>query len=162
MSLSYDAFRQYFNGEELKQVRDRLNDNQVEPLFLATISAINKLPKHKSSVYFGACLDLKTFLPLLKPGKFFSQRNFTSTSLSQEVAFGFSSCTPGNIEMGSMMFTIENSHSGSDVSEFSAIRAEKEILFLPGQPFRVKSFIEVPKGESSETTMYEVQLVDES
>jgi hypothetical protein len=132
------------------------SDKDVEAVFLAAISAVNKLPKHKSTVYFGSCLPLDIFLPLLKPGEIFSQRNFTSTSKDMDIAESFSQCFQD--KSGEMIFTIEESHSGADISSISSHFREEEVVFLPSHPFRVKSINKRPQMRPDQPVGYLIVL----
>ena len=116
---------------------NELSNRKIEATLLGTVSALNKLPHHHGIVHFGACLPINIFLPALNPGKIFWSNNFTSTSTNKSIALRFASnCGP---DVASFLFTIEKSHSGSNISEFSHHKEEEEVLFLPAQPFRVKS-----------------------
>jgi len=141
----YGDYTKYLSGEpEISYGSGKLLEKQVEAFFLATISAKNKLPtKRNAKLYFGANLPLEVFLPLLKKGMTYSQRNFTSTSMEKSVAELFAGITfpqnrPGN---GCFVFTIEDSSTGVDITPFSEFN-ESEFLFSPNQPFLVSDFSE--------------------
>lgn len=133
----YNDYMAYWGGGDFHWAHGRATKEQIGWLILATISGLNKLPKFQGTVYFGAALSLKEFLPLLKEGQPFYQRNFTSTSLDLAVAEKFSR---NNLkkDLGSFIFTIENSATGSDIVPYS-YWSEKEVLFSPAHQFRVKS-----------------------
>lgn len=158
-SWSYALFKDYLEGKEIPTVPSRIEASQAEPLFLATIAAVNKLPKYKGTVYFGACLDIETFRPLLSPEKIFAQRNFTSTSTDPDVSLSFATCS--GRQLGSFLFTVLESKSGAEISKLSLVKGELEILFLPGHPFRVMSFKKLPNESESDADQYEVVLTDE-
>jgi hypothetical protein len=164
---SYNYFKKYLDGDEIPTERSLIDASQIEPLFLATVAAFNKLPKNKSTVYFGACLNLNVYLPLLEREKIFNQRekifnqrNFTSTSRNLEVARHFAACDQ-SIGMGSFIFTVHDSQLGADFSKVSFVPGEEEILFIPGQPFRVKDINKLPVDRDVEAPQYEVDLIEE-
>jgi hypothetical protein len=131
---------------------------QIEATLLAAISGLNKLPRYHGTVYFGACLSLKDFLPILRQGQLFWQNNFTSTSTEKLIATPFASfCNDGD---GSMNFTIANSHSGADISGISRHPNEKEVLFSPAQPFRIKSITQGNSADNKDQIVptYEIAL----
>jgi hypothetical protein len=157
---SYNYFKKYLDGDEIPTERSLIDASQIEPLFLATVAAFNKLPKNKSTLYFGACLNLNAYLPLLKRGKIFNQRNFTSTSRNLEIARPFATCDQST-GLGSFIFTVHDSQLGADVSKVSFVPGEEEILFIPGQPFRVKGINKLPVDSDVEAPQYEVDLIEE-
>lgn len=132
----YGQIKDYFDPEkELTEASKK----ETEAILLAGISALNKLPRHQGTVFFGACLNEKVFLPLLKPAEVFWQNNFTSTSTDEMISGIFASgCRSGE---GAFHFTVEKSSSGAQVSDFSLLSREAEVLFPPALPFRVKSFM---------------------
>jgi hypothetical protein len=154
---AYRAYAEYLAGATTFSELSEMSVKEIEALFLATISAVNKFPKTKATVHFGACLPLDVYLPLIRPGEFFSQRNFTSTSMELDTAAIYARCID-KPEHGEMNFTIDNSHSGADISEFSILSFEKEVLFPPAQPFRIKSIKERPKARPDQSVGYNIVL----
>ncbi len=156
----YRDFSAYFGGGSFDWGNGRLTEEQVGWLILATVSGLNKLPVHQGTVYFGASLVLNDFLPVLEAGKPFSHKNFTSTSIDKATAetFATKELQRGT---GSFLFTIENSKTGKNIERCSYWN-EKEILFPPFHPFRVKEIKKAGeiKSGSESIPRYEVVLED--
>ena len=115
--------------------------SDTELFFKAAVSGVNKLPAYQGTVYFGAALS-QDYLDELKTGSSFVNRNFLSTSKDLEVARRFAQ--PGmdaRQDSVRVIFEVEDSCHGRDISSFSAVQSEKEVLFLPMHPFKVVSNI---------------------
>lgn len=162
-SWSYLDFVAFLKGNEITHKSDRIDSSQMEALFLATVSGFNKLPKISSTVYFPKCLDLKTYLPLLSPGKLFSERSFTSASLNFNVARLSSaiSCPHNRPDLGLMMFTVKDSLSGANIAIFDVDATVAEVLFMPEPNFRVVSFKQLPEEVGEVSPRFDIVLVEE-
>ncbi|MEV6769712.1 ADP-ribosyltransferase domain-containing protein [Nocardia sp. NPDC051030] len=88
--------------------------------------ALTKLPDHNGVVFRGTDLP-PNVLAEYKTGETVVEKSFTSTTAAAEEAF------PGNTQ-----FTIV-SKSGKEVTNYSDIPSEQEVLFPPGTAFRVLS-----------------------
>jgi hypothetical protein len=140
----YDEFAKYLANKKDQEYRFMLQERQVEALFLAVISAVNKLPKHKGRVFFGALLPENWGKQQFEPGKIYIQENFTSMSRNIVTAEIFAKIetrleVPGN---ASFLFEVVESTTGVDISRIG-FEHEAEILFPPKRPFTVKSISKV-------------------
>ncbi|MCS4255841.1 hypothetical protein M2405_004144 [Rhodococcus erythropolis] len=87
-------------------------------------SALSKLPNFEGNVYRGVTLP-ESVLAKYQPGNIVQEAGFTSTASAPEGAFA-----------GNVQFAIK-SLTGKDISEFSAIDDEMEVLFDRGTQFQV-------------------------
>jgi hypothetical protein len=90
--------------------------------------ALDKLPPHDGPVFRGASLPPE-MLAQYQPGATVSESAFWSTSMDLGVAR--STAFSGNVEFWIL------SKTGRDISSFSAIPSEREVLFRTDVPFYV-------------------------
>jgi hypothetical protein len=166
---NYKLFSAYFDGSlyrNLKGLETEIDKERVDILetgLIATVSAINKLPKARTKVHFGACMKRTYIDSLWRNRELFTNLNFTSTSVSREIAMGYSYCpqTAGqNEENAGYLFTLENSTLGASISKYSSYDDEAEILYLPKSSFKLKSISRIPEDKrlSSDHALFEVGL----
>jgi ADP-ribosyltransferase exoenzyme len=117
------------------------DDEMLEALFRAAVSAVNKLKADSGDAYFGAQLPVDETLKSLKVGGWFQNRNFTSSSLDIDIANRFAGrgAEPPDLNKGSFMFILRNRKNGAFISRYSLYPNEKEILYSPNYPFKVQS-----------------------
>jgi ADP-ribosyltransferase exoenzyme len=150
----YNDFVKYLSGakKDIYYGNGRISEEEAGALLASAVSALNKLPRYKGTVYFGAQLRETDYLSLLKEGKKFQSMNFTSTSLTKETAVKFAERTWENgadkTGLANFYFTIKNSQNGVDISNYSYWSEEKEILFQALQSFRVKSITQRAAGQT--------------
>ncbi len=160
----FSVFSKYLGEEKNIEYRYGLEEADVELMFLATISAVNKLPKYSGDVFFGAKLPEEDYIKILKKGKDYFQDNFTSTSTDIRVAKSFATMGVDKSGYASFVFKVTNSRSGVDISNISRFKREKEVLFPPTRPFKVMKLSKVSDAGfndnvfKSELPAYEVLL----
>lgn len=159
----YQAFTAYWNGEEYKRNEDSapITKKQIESIFLATVSALNQLPKNNETVFFGAPLSLNDWKGLLEPGKIFKQNNFTSTSTKQSIASDFANdfyqSSDESQTVFPYIFSVKANCGGSRIGRYSTYIGEEEILFPPNHEFKV-----ISNSYDEEKKSYNIELEDMS
>lgn len=118
---------------------------------------LEKLESTKSNpVYRGMALPRQDILKNYAEGKTVGYKAFTSTSDDREKALSFAKDNVDQEKVG-VLFTIKQSN-GKDVSQFSSVKSEKEILLLPGATLAVDKVI----PPSKEHNYYQIKLVQTS
>jgi hypothetical protein len=136
--------------------------NTTEPSSTAlkykgAVSAVNSLEPFTGMVYFGQKLPQSYVDSELRPGQIFSNNNFTSTSKSLAVATNFASLdTPNTAKSTSVVFHVEKSCHGRDISAFSIFAEEEEVIFQALHPFRVVERTQSPDGSIQNIKLEEV------
>jgi hypothetical protein len=121
-----------YSGLGYEDLNDALRNSSMDASQQARVDALNqaleKLPPHEGPVFRGTNLPPEV-LAQYQPGAIVSESAFLSTSMDLTVAQ--SDAFAGNVEFRIL------SKSGRDISSFSVIPAEQEVLFRTDVPFYV-------------------------
>lgn len=134
--MDYRKFAALFAPDDTPGIKVLKTETTVL-LFKSTISAINGMERFQGTVFFGQVMPKEYVDNNLRKGDTFSNNNFLSTTLNKEVAEKFARKKVNDSNKISVIFEVQNSCHGRDISRFSEFPFEKEVLFLPLHPFKV-------------------------
>jgi hypothetical protein len=146
----YSSFSKLFSPNTKEEISTAL-------LYKGAVSAVNALEPFTGSIYFGQKLPQSYIDSELRPGGIFSNNNFTSTSKFLSIGKEFASPhIPNTAESTSVVFYVEKSCHGRDISAFSAFAVEAEVIFQALHPFRVVERTQSPDGRIQNVKLEEV------
>jgi hypothetical protein len=115
------------------------------------LQGLLKMDKYPGATYRGARFTPKAFEDMdLRPGKTLPFGTLTSSTKDKNIGINF----VYGVGSGAMIdpsktvavFYILTDHGGRDISDIALVRAEAEVLLLPGSVFEVKSVQELDAG----------------
>lgn len=145
--MDYKKFVALFAPDDAPGVKTLKTESTVL-LFKSTISAINGMERFQGTVFFGQVMSKEYVDNNLRKGDTFSNNNFLSSTLSKEIAEKFARKKVNASDKMSVIFNVQNSCHGRDISRFSDFPQEKEVLFLPLHPFKVVDSAPVPGNKN--------------
>jgi hypothetical protein len=133
--MDFKAFSYLFAPDDTPGVR-LFKTKSTVLLFKSAISAINGMQRFQGKLFFGQAMPKAYVLGDLKKGEIFSNNNFLSTSKDRKIAEKFARKVNAKNDT-SVLFEIQSSCHGRDISSFSEFPHEKEVLFSPLHPFKI-------------------------